>query len=130
MKKIFMLLCSSVILYSCGGGDKTEKKDAAATTAKEEPAKTSNPYEDKALEIVGKSDCVTCHKVNEASTGPAWMDVAKKYENTDANVKMLTEKVIKGGQGNWGTIPMTGHPNLSEEDATTIVKYILALKNN
>jgi cytochrome c len=130
MKKVFIILSTTAILFSCGGGDKTDKKDAAATTAKEEPAKTSNPYEDKALEIVAKSDCVTCHKVNEASTGPAWMDVAKKYENSDANVKMLTEKVLKGGQGNWGTIPMTGHPNMSEEDATTIVKYILALKNN
>ncbi len=130
MKKFFIVLFAATALTSCGGGDKNEKKNAAAATAKEKPAVTSNPYEDKALEIVGKSDCVTCHKVNEASTGPAWMDVSKKYENTDANVKMLTEKVLKGGSGNWGTIPMAAHPNLSEEDATTIVKYILALKNN
>lgn len=128
MKKVFILLCTSAILYSCGGGDKTEKKETAAAPATETTA-SKNPYEDKALEIVAKSDCVTCHKVNETSTGPAWMDVSKKYENTDANVKMLAEKVIKGGQGNWGSIPMTGHPNLSEEDASTIVKYILALKN-
>ena len=125
MKKVFIMLCTSAILYSCGGGDKTDKKDAAP--AREE-VKATNPLEDKAVEIVAKSDCITCHKIAETSTGPAWNDVAKKYENTDANVKMLTEKVIKGGTGNWGTIPMTGHPNLSEDDATTIVKYILSLR--
>lgn len=127
MKKIFIVICASALLFSCGGGDKTEKKNAAVPATKDAAAST-NPLEDKAIEIVGKSDCTTCHKINEASTGPAWKDVAKKYENTDANIKMLVSKVIKGGQGNWGTVPMTAHPNLSEEDVTTIVKYIFTLK--
>ncbi|RTL58347.1 MAG: c-type cytochrome [Sphingobacteriales bacterium] len=128
MKKIFIVLCASAILYACGGGgDKTEKKDAATTTAKEATSST-NQYEDQALAIIGKSDCMTCHKINETSTGPAWKDVAKKYEHTDANVKMLAGKILKGGSGNWGTIPMTGHPALTEEEATTLANYVLALK--
>jgi cytochrome c len=127
MKKIFIVLCTSVALYACGGGDKNEKKETATAPAKEATAST-NPYEDQALPIIGKSDCATCHKVNEASTGPAWKDVAKKYEHTDANVKMLAGKIIKGGSGNWGTIPMTGHPNLTEEEATTLANYVLSLK--
>lgn len=125
MKKIFIVLCTSAILYSCGGGDKTEKKDSKATA---QPTASTNPYEDKAVEIIGKSDCATCHKISETSTGPAWKDVAKKYENTDANVKMLAEKILKGGSGNWGSIPMTGHPNLTEEEATTLANYVLSLK--
>lgn len=125
MKKIFIVLCASAILYSCGGGDKTEKKDSKATA---QPTASTNPYEDKAVEIIGKSDCATCHKISETSTGPAWKDVAKKYENTDANVKMLAEKILKGGSGNWGSIPMTGHPNLTEEEATTLANYVLSLK--
>jgi cytochrome c len=125
MKKIFIVLCASALLYSCGGGGtKTEKKDTAAT----QPTASVNPYEDQALPIIGKSDCATCHKINETSTGPAWKDVAKKYEHTDANVKMLAQKILKGGSGNWGTIPMTGHPALTEDEATVLANYVLALK--
>jgi cytochrome c len=60
--------------------------------------------------------------------GPAYKDVAKKYENNDKNVKMLAEKIIKGGQGNWGEIPMAGHPNVSQADAEAMVRYILTIK--
>jgi len=67
--------------------------------------------------------------VDEKLTGPPYRDVANKYENTDANVKMLAEKIIKGGTGNWGTVPMTPHAALSEADAEQMVKYILLLRN-
>jgi cytochrome c len=42
---------------------------------------------------------------------------------------MLADKIIKGGAGVWGQIPMTPHPNLSKQDAEQIVKYVLLLKN-
>ena len=127
MRKFFITAAVSAVLFSCGGG--TEKKEAAATEpAKEEAKPAANPLEDKALALIGQSDCVTCHKINETVTGPAYMDVAKKYENTEANVNMLVEKVIKGGKGNWGEVPMLAHPALSKEDVTTMVQYILSLK--
>ncbi|MGE5108568.1 MAG: c-type cytochrome [Sphingobacteriales bacterium] len=130
MKKIFITLATSAILFSCGGsGDKTEKKDAATSAKEETKAAATNPLEDKAVEIIAKSDCLTCHKINETSTGPAYTDVAKKYENTEANVAMLVEKVTKGGKGNWGQVPMVAHPNLSKEEITTVVQYILTLRN-
>jgi cytochrome c len=66
--------------------------------------------------------------VSAKLTGPAYKEVAAKYENTDANVTLLAEKIIKGGQGNWGNIPMTPHPTLNEADAKQMVKYILLLK--
>jgi cytochrome c len=56
--------------------------------------------------------------------------VANKYENTDANVKMLAEKIIKGGSGVYSAVPMTPHPALAEADAEQMVKYILLLKTN
>jgi cytochrome c len=56
------------------------------------------------------------------------MDVAKKYPSTPANVKMLAEKIIKGGTGVWGEIPMTPHPAVSQEDAEAMVTYILSMK--
>jgi cytochrome c len=61
--------------------------------------------------------------------GPAYRDVANKYENTAANVKMLGEKIVKGGQGVWGTVPMAAHPEISQADAEDMVKYVMLLKN-
>ena len=127
MKKFFITAAVAAVLFSCGGGEKKEETAAATEPAKEE-VKPANPLEDKALALIGQSDCVTCHKINEAVTGPAYIDVAKKYENTPANVEMLVEKVLKGGKGNWGEVPMLAHPALSKEDATTMVEYILSLK--
>ena len=90
---------------------------------------TTNPDYKKGLALIAANDCLTCHKVDEKVTGPAYRDVANKYDNTDANVKMLAQKVIKGGSGNWGTVAMTPHPALSEADAEQMVKYILLLRN-
>jgi len=135
MKKLFIILSFGglAVLTSCGGGgneknSETEaRKDQANTEAKEDPS--DNPDYQKGLELVGKNDCLTCHKINEASTGPAYKAVAAKYANTPEIIDQLSNKVIKGGSGNWGVVPMTPHPNLSKEDAVAMVKYVLALKN-
>ncbi|HET9055275.1 MAG TPA: c-type cytochrome [Chitinophagaceae bacterium] len=131
MKKIVISVCSVIILSSCGGGDKNEKKDAAAAPAKEESkSQSANTLEDKAIEIIAKTDCFTCHKIDETNVGPSYKNVAKKYENTEANVNLLVEKIINGGKGNWGEVPMAPHTALAKEDVTTIVQYILSLRNN
>jgi cytochrome c len=100
-------------------------KEAVASTGN---SLTDNPDYQKGLALVAGSDCLTCHKTSEKNIGPAYKDVAAKYENTDANVKMLAEKVIKGGSGNWGAIPMTPHPQLKQEDVEAMVRYVLLLK--
>lgn len=114
-------------LCSCGNqGEKKESTSAPATAASD---LSSNPDYQKGLELIAKSDCLTCHKVSEKLIGPAYKDVAAKYENTEENITMLAGKIIKGGQGVWGQIPMTAHPQLAESDAKQMVKYILLLKS-
>ena len=56
------------------------------------------------------------------------LGIVERVENTEENVKMLAEKVIKGGSGVWGAVPMTPHPQISQEDAEAMVKYVLLLK--
>ena len=134
MKKYFFFataFASFSLFVACGGGNSektTESKDSSSSTAKASSGET--PAYKKLLDAIStsNSDCLTCHKLSEASTGPSYQDVANKYENTDANVTMLADKIIKGGSGNWGSVPMTPHPALSEDNAKQIVKYILALK--
>lgn len=130
MKKLIVILSFSCLVISCGGGDSTATKEESKDEAKDvaaEPAAKSADYQ-LGLELVAKSDCFTCHDVSQKKVGPAYKDVAAKYPATDENIEMLSDKVIKGGAGNWGQIPMTPHAQLSKEDAKTMVKYILELK--
>jgi cytochrome c len=110
------------------GSNKDNKAAEATTETSSTTSLSANPDYQKGLELIGKNDCLTCHKANEKNIGPAYKDVAAKYENNDDNVKMLAEKIIKGGSGNWGAIPMTPHPALKQEDAEAMVKYVLLLK--
>ncbi|MEI8110398.1 MAG: c-type cytochrome [Chitinophagia bacterium] len=126
MKKITTALLALSFLCSCGNqGEKKESTSAASSITD----LSSNPDYQKGLELIAKSDCLTCHKVSEKLIGPAYKEVAAKYENTEENITMLAGKIIKGGQGVWGQIPMTAHPQLSESDAKQMVKYILLLKS-
>ena len=126
MKKLIVFTSVILFLAACGSNN----TDTAATTT-ETPATvdiTQNPDYKAGLALVAKYDCLTCHKVSEKLTGPAYVDVANKYADNEANVKMLAEKVIKGGSGNWGQVAMIAHPQVSEADAEQMVKYILLLK--
>jgi cytochrome c len=131
LKKYFVAITLMSIVAACSNNS-TDNKDAKATApatpAPAASALSSNPDYQKGIELIAKSDCLTCHKVSEKLTGPAYKDVAAKYENTDANIALLAGKVIKGGSGVWGAIPMTPHAALSEADAKQMVKYILLLK--
>ncbi len=126
MKKVLGTSVLVIAIIACGGSN--EKKSNETTATNSTNSLSSNPDYTKGLELIGKSDCLTCHKANEKNIGPAYKDVAAKYENTDENIKMLAGKIIKGGSGVWGNIPMTPHPALSQDDAEAMVKYVLLLK--
>lgn len=134
MKQILFTSAVALALIACGGSG-TENKEQVKEEPKQETAPapampSDNPDYEKGLALIAASDCLTCHKVDEKINGPSYRDVANKYENTEANVKMLAGKVIKGGSGVWGEVLMTPHPALSQADAEQMVKYILLLKNN
>jgi len=125
MKKLFVVFAVAGMLAACGGG---EKKDGAATEKQEEAKTPDDPEKAEGMRLVAQSGCPTCHKIDEQSTGPEYRKVAEKYEATPENISMLSAKVIKGGSGNWGTVPMIPHPDLSPENAAKMVKYILKLR--
>jgi cytochrome c len=156
MRKVLFVFAVMTACYACGGGttesstpvsNNEENKNsqiggeaatapaapadtAAAATAPAAPAApataAASGKDGKAL--IEASDCRTCHQDAAKVIGPAYQDVAKKYPNTAANVKMLASKVIAGGKGVWGEIPMTPHPNVTQEDAEAMVSYILSMK--
>lgn len=77
--------------------------------------------------IMKKLDCATCHKIDKKVIGPSYLDIAKKYPANDKSINYLSDKIIKGGSGVWGAIPMAPHSALKKDDAKKIAKYILSL---
>jgi cytochrome c len=97
-----------------------------AETTKSTPVKTTTAG--KGSTLITKSDCLTCHKQAERLVGPSFNEIAKRYKPDAATKNKLATKIIKGGAGAWGQIPMTPHPQLSKTDAIEIVDFILKKK--
>jgi cytochrome c len=72
-------------------------------------------------------DCATCHKENEKSIGPAFIDVAKRYKDDPKVVSYLVQKIAQGGSGKWGETNMPAHPALKEDDTKLIIAWIQSL---
>lgn len=79
------------------------------------------------LTLMKGSDCMSCHQINKSSVGPTYMEVAAKYKDDPNAEAYLMNKIQNGGGGVWGQIAMAAHPDLSDEDAKTMVSYILSL---
>jgi len=131
-KTILFLLMGTVSILACNSGASSgSKNDSAATT----PAPAAAPAADeKGLELIGASDCTTCHRLHKeaagASIGPSYSEVAAKYAPAaDTTVDRIVKKIISGGSGIWGAVPMTPHPALTPADVKVMVTYILTLKN-
>ena len=87
------------------------------------------PFAVAANEDLAKANnCLACHTVDNKILGPAFKDVAAKYKGDESAAAALTEKVMKGGSGNWGSIPMPPNPMVSEENAATLVEWVLSLQ--
>jgi cytochrome c len=128
MKKLLYSFVFLSLLSSCGGDGEKKPADKKETTKN----LSDNPVYKEGLALVASpdNDCLTCHKVDERIQGPSYREVANKYKDyPDTIVAYLANKIIKGGNGTWGTIYMTPHAGLSQQDAEKMVRYVLLLKN-
>ena len=106
-----------------------EGKDIAAITVghqTKESASGSLQFAGGQL-LIENNDCKTCHDTDRRINGPSYIDIANRYYGSEFAVSQLTEKVIKGGAGNWGETAMSAHPDLTEAEAQQIVRYILSM---
>lgn len=77
--------------------------------------------------LMEKSDCKACHFPDKKSIGPSYLDIATKYKSNKNAVNLLSDKIIKGGSGVWGDVPMAPHPAIGLPEAKQITQYILSL---
>jgi len=85
------------------------------------------PAVEDASALAQSKGCLGCHQVAAKVLGPAYKDVAAKYRGDAGAVERLVAKVKAGGAGVWGQIPMPPN-NVSDEEATRLVKWILSLQ--
>ncbi len=135
MKKTLVVLGVCSIILACNSTEKSESTEDTTASVEQVAVDTSaasaapaSAGSAKGEQLISGSDCLTCHKVDAKIVGPSYVDVANKYEATEANIDMLAGKIINGGSGSWGEIPMAPHAALSTDDAKEMVKYILSLK--
>ncbi|MFB9863487.1 c-type cytochrome [Rufibacter immobilis] len=154
MKKTFLLLASCAFMAACGSNSSSSENgtvanadadsaDAAAMSAatRQSDVDTSSmnigtdrtaggagSLAEKGAQLIAQSDCAACHHIDQKVVGPAYEAVAQKYEANQKDTDYLASKIIQGGKGVWGEIPMTPHPNISKEDAQAMAQYILSLK--
>lgn len=79
-------------------------------------------------DLARAKNCMACHAVANKVVGPAYKDVAAKYAGQKDAEDKLTQKVLKGGSGVWGAVPMPANPQVTEAEARTLVKWILSQK--
>lgn len=138
MKNIILSLGFLAFVVSCSKDDKKVQDADMDATVKMDDSQYKDGASDinadvaesdpvaEGLALIDGQDCRTCHHDQDQLIGPSYKDVAAKY--TDADLDYLAGKIIDGGKGVWGEIPMTPHPGVNMEDAKTMVKYVLSVK--
>ncbi len=136
MKKTLIIFGCALLAMATSCSSPEERSSSTSTTTTEttpsaEETTTATPapaVKGEGEKLIAKSDCIGCHNKVQKVIGPAYVDIAAKYPLNDENVDYLADKIISGGKGVWGEIPMTPHASLSKDDAKKMASYILSLK--
>lgn len=79
-------------------------------------------------ELARGKNCVACHHAERRMIGPAYTLIAARYANDSAAVGTLATRIMSGGSGNWGPMPMPAQPNVSREEAEALAAWIMSLR--
>lgn len=77
-------------------------------------------------DLAKKNNCTACHAIDKKVVGPAFKDVAAKYKGDAGAKAKLATKIIKGGSGSFGPMPMPANPKISQADAEALADFVLA----
>ena len=80
------------------------------------------------MALASQKNCLSCHQVDSKIIGPSYRNVAAKYAGQPDAAAKLATKVMKGGAGVWGAVPMPANPQVNEAEAKQLVQWILSLK--
>ena len=79
--------------------------------------------------LAQQARCYMCHEAQEASLGPPYLAIAARHaQSSDAIVDVLARKIVYGGAGTWGNVPMTPNQQVSIDEARLMAEWILSLQ--
>ena len=87
---------------------------------------TAPAFADQALATA--KNCMACHAVDKKLVGPSYKDVAAKYAGDKPAVDKLAAKIIKGGSGVWGPVPMPANAQVNDAEAKKLAAWIMTVK--
>jgi cytochrome c len=91
-------------------------------------AETAALTDAEAKKLFNQRSCNACHAVDETRLGPAYRTVGLRYRSAPPDAAdWLATKIISGGAGSWGNVPMISNPSVSPEEARAIARWILDL---
>ena len=73
-------------------------------------------------------NCMACHAIDKKLVGPAYKEVAAKYAGQKDAVDKLAAKIIKGGAGVWGPVPMPANAQVNDAEAKKLAAWVMTLK--
>jgi cytochrome c len=73
-------------------------------------------------------NCMSCHAIDRKLVGPAYRDVATKYAGQKDAVDRLAAKIMRGGSGVWGPVPMPANSQVNEAEAKKLAAWVLTQK--
>jgi cytochrome c len=76
--------------------------------------------------LLDANACTACHGVKNKIVGPGFNEIAAKHQGKADIESYLTDKIKSGGSGVYGATPMPPQPQLKDEDAKAIAKWIAA----
>ena len=79
-------------------------------------------------DLAKQKNCLACHAADKKLIGPSYKDVAAKYAGQEDASDKLAQKIIKGGSGVWGAVPMPANPQVNEADAKALATWIMGTK--
>lgn len=102
-------------------------RNAGAALQKANTAPAAPDTMTAGLALVNGSDCMRCHGVDRRYVGPAFNQVAARYQGRPDAVDYLTGKIRNGGAGEWGRALMPRHPQLTEAQARQMAQWVMSL---
>ena len=79
-------------------------------------------------DLAQKKNCMACHATDKKLIGPAYKDVAAKYAGQKDAADKLADKIVKGGSGVWGAVPMPANPQVTPAEAKQLAAWVLTVK--
>jgi cytochrome c len=80
------------------------------------------------IDLARSKNCLICHQVDRKLIGPAWVTVAARYAGQGDAEARLAKKIVSGGSGSWGSMPMPAQANVTPSEATQLARWVLGLR--